>query len=71
MSTYAVALINHLDDLGLRLRVVTATTWWSALNAAFPSYFENLKGVLDCDDLGVAQEEAVNQDWEFDVMKVV
>ena len=72
MSTYAVALINHLNDEGdLRLKVVTAGNWRNALEAAFPGYLENIGDTMDVDVLEVAKTVAHNQDWEFDVVKVV
>ena len=72
MSTYAVALINHIDDVGLQLKVVIAESWPLALDAAFPGYLENLSSVSVRSDIPEeAKTEAVNQDWEFDVVKVV
>lgn len=68
MRFYAVALINHLDDSGLQLKVVAATNWWcDALKAAFPGYLENLDSTLALED---AKTAAVQQDWEFDVVEV-
>lgn len=67
MSTYAVALLNHFNDEGLQLKVVTAENWREALETAFPGYLVNLRGYYS---LTEAKTEAVNQDWEFDVVKM-
>ena len=71
MNNYAVALINHLDDLGLRLKVVRACGWQEALGTAFPGYLKYLSADAILEETPVkAKIEAASQDWEFEVLKV-
>jgi hypothetical protein len=66
MKTYAVALINFLEN-NLQLKVVNcAGGWKKALDMAFPGYAENLTG----DDIEDAINDAFNQDWLFQVEEV-
>jgi len=67
MSTYAVALISHISDDGLKIKVVTAENWWDALDTAFPKYIGNLGDLMDLDE---AKREACSQDWEFNVVEI-
>ena len=72
MNNYAVALINHLDDLGLRLKVVRACGWQEALGIAFPGCRKYLSADVVIEKTPVkAKIEAASRSWEFEVLKVV
>ena len=72
MYNYAVALINHIGDLGLQLKAIRACSWQEALGIAFPGYLKYLSAHAILEETPVkAKIEAASQDWEFEVLKVV
>lgn len=63
---FAVAFIHHMLGDPLVIDVVCASSWQTALEAAFPGYLEH----INQDDYGTARKNAIDQDWDFAVTEI-
>ena len=66
MKRFSVAFINMFDNI-LELKIVEASDWKSALEAAKPGYLQN---VQQFDTIEQAAESAFDQDWNFNVVEI-
>lgn len=63
---YAVGLLSLYEGGELEIKIVEAENWKDALDKAFPGYVENLRE----NSLVQAKDEAYDQEWYFDVVKI-